>query len=51
MEFPSTPVVFVKDPCLYKCSVVMGGVSVESVHFDVTVTVSEGIYNSFFSVN
>ena len=34
MEFPSTPVIFIRQPMIYKCSVSFGGRVQASIHFD-----------------
>ena len=46
IQFPSTPVVFVAEPLLYKCTVIIQGQALEPLLFDVTeniVEISEGI--------
>ena len=43
LEFPSSPVVFIKDPLMYKCTVSIRGHSEESLHFDVTQDITSGI--------
>ena len=34
MEFPSTPVIFIRQPMIFKCSVSFGGRVQASIHFD-----------------